>query len=302
MEEAHVVDLNRLRTFVTVAREGNLTRAADILCLSQPAVSGQVKALEDELGLKLFRRFSRGMELTQAGRALLNEAEQAITSALHVKARAQTLREGVGGELRIGTITEPAILRLGQTLGRLSSKHPGLRLSLLQGISGDVIEWAIEGRIDAGYVIGAPDDPRVIAVQVAPVTLRVVAPAAWASRIRGLDWAGIAKLPWIATPAKCSFSRLANQMFARHTVRLQATVEADQEHTLRGLVASGVGLTVLREDVALEAQAAGEVVIWKPGIEVSHLYFIFAREREATPALRAMLDAVNDVWERRRSA
>lgn len=291
------MDLNRLRTFVTVAREGNLTRASEVLCLSQPTVSGQIKALEDELGLRLFDRISRGMALTQAGRVLLEEAEQTISAARQIVTRAQTLREGVVGKFRIGTITEPAMLRLGQTLCRLTSQHPDLRLSLLQGISGDVIDWVIEGRIDAGYVIGTPENSRVGAIEVAPVTLRVVAPAALADKIARLDWPGIAELPWISTPAKCSFSRLATRMFSRHGVRPQTVIEADQEHTLCGLVASGMGLTLLREDVAINAQAAGDVVLWKPGVEVSHLYFVFARDRESSPALQAILSAVHDVWE-----
>jgi DNA-binding transcriptional LysR family regulator len=211
-------------------------------------------------------------------------------------ARAQTLRQGISGECRIGTIAEPAILKLGELLCNLTVKHPDLRLGLLQGISGDIIDWLLEGRIDAGYVIGTPDSRRVATLKVAPVTLRVVAPADWAERIRGLDWASIATLPWIATPAKCSFNRLTTDMFARHGVAPQTVIEADQEHTLRSLVVSGIGLTLMREDVALRAQAAGEVVLWNPGAEVSHLWFVYARERESNPTVEAILTAVRHVW------
>ena len=211
-------------------------------------------------------------------------------------AQAQALREGISGEYRIGTITDPVILRLGELLSCMTSRYPDLRLILIQGISGDVVDWVIEGRVDAGYVIGEPGGYRIAAIKVAPVTLRVVAPAAWSDEIKRRDWAGIAELPWIATPAKCSFNRLAVQMFARHGVKPQTVVETDQEHTLRELVASGIGLTLLREDVALNALAAGEVTIWEPGVEVSHLYFIFARENENSPALQAILTAVCNVW------
>jgi len=281
-----------------VAREGNLTRASQILCLSQPAVSGQLKILEEELGLKLFERNSRGMILTEQGKALLEKAEQLVSAAGQVMVKAETLRHNVVDEMRIGTVTEPDILRLGQTLNLLTASHPDLRLSLLQGISGVVIDWAISGRIDAGYVIGEPDDPRVGYIQIAPVTLRVVAPLAWVDKIAELDWVGIANLPWISTPPKCSFSQLAARMFARHGVSPQTVLAADQEHTLRSLVAAGMGLTLLREDVALIAQSAGELTIWQPGVELSHLFFVFSRDKETSPALQAVLGAVREVWKK----
>lgn len=287
---------NQLRTFVTVAREGNLTRAADILCLSQPAVSGQIKLFEDELGLKLFERNSRGMVLTERGRALLEMAEQAISAARQVKVRAETLRDDLMGELRIGTVAAPAILQLGQTFCGLTASHPSLQVSMLQGISGEVLEWINCGRIDVGYVIGKPQDTRIAFIELAPVTLRVVAPASWASKISRLDWAGVAALPWISTPSKCSFNKLATRMFARHNVQPQTIVAADQEHTLRSLVASGVGLTLLREDVALVAQDAGEVVFWPPGVEFSHLYFVYNEDKENSPIHQAVLNVVRQLW------
>jgi DNA-binding transcriptional LysR family regulator len=85
-------------------------------------------------------------------------------------------------------------------------------------------------------------------------------------------------------------------MFSRHGVRPKTVVAADHEHTLRELVASEIGLTLLREDMALNAQAAGEVAIWQPGVELSHLYFVFARDKEHTPALQAVVRAIRDVW------
>jgi DNA-binding transcriptional LysR family regulator len=291
------MDLNQLRTFVAIAQEGSLTRASETLYLSQPAVSAQIKALEEELGLKLFNRAARGMALTPAGKVLLDEASRALTAARKVVARAQMLRDGISGECRLGTITDPAILRLGELLCCLTSRHPDLRLSLSQGISGEVIDRVLTRRIDAGYIIGANEDPRIAAVRAAPITLRIVAPASWAARIAGRDWGDIARLPWISTPAKCSFNRLAADMFARHGLAPQTVIEADQEHTLRDLVASGIGLTLLREDVAFEAQAAGEVVVWAPGAEMSHLWFIYLREQEDTPALQAILGVVRDVWQ-----
>ncbi len=291
------MDLNKLRTFVTVAHEGNLTRAADILCLSQPAVSGQLKALEEELGLQLFIRIARGMKLTEVGKILLAHSEQALAAVNQISSQAQSLRDDVAGEFRVGTIASPSILNLKLTVQLLTDRHPRLRLSFTHGISGDVIEWILKGQIEAGYVIGPPNNDRLESHEVAPVALRIVAPSSWKNRIESKDWKVIATLPWISTPEKCSFSFLANRMFERHQVKPQTFVEADQEHTLRSLVASGMGLTLLREDVALEAQANGEVVLWEPGIEVSHIYFAYLKEKADTTRLQAVLQVIDEIWE-----
>jgi DNA-binding transcriptional LysR family regulator len=290
------MDLNKLRTFVTVAREANLTRAADILCLSQPAVSGQLKALEEELGLQLFIRISRGMKLTDVGKALLEHSEQALAAIDQISTQAKSLRDGVAGEFRLGTIASPSILKLETTVKFLTNRHPHLRLSFTQGISGDVIEWILKGQIEAGYVIGHSNNDRLVTHEIAPVTLRIVAPSSWENRIKTLDWKVIATLPWISTPDKCSFNSLANQMFARHQVKPQTIIEADQEHTLRSLVASGMGMTLLREDVALEAQASGEVVLWEPGIEMSHVYFVYLKEKGTSISLQAVRQVIHEIW------
>jgi len=291
-----VMDLNKLQTFIVVAREGNLTRAAEILCLSQPAVSAHIKTLEEEFGLKLFERVARGMKLTETGKRLVNQTEQALSAVRQISMHAQSLRDGITGEFRIGTITTPSNLRLERTVSILSSRHPNLRISFVQGVSGNIIDWILTEQIEAGYVIGQPEDTRIAAIEVKPVTLRVVAPSAWGDLIKSMDWPMITTLPWILTPAKCSFSSLAQRMFARHFVYPQNVIEADQEHTLQSLATSGIGLTLLQEDVARAAQIAGDVVIWEPGIEFSHVYFVFSREKIADIKLQTIIQIINEIW------
>ena len=106
------MDLTLLRAFVTVAREGNLTRAAVQLHLTQPAVSLQIKHLQETLGVTLFTRTSHGLSLTRDGQALLPHAERALGAASDVQRAAASLRHEVRGRLRIGTILDPAFLRL----------------------------------------------------------------------------------------------------------------------------------------------------------------------------------------------
>ena len=118
------MDLTLLRAFVTIAREGNLTRAAVLLHVSQPAVSLQIKNLQETLGVTLFSRTSHGLILTRDGETLLPHAERALTAASEVQRVAAALRHEVSGRLTIGTILDPEFLRLGGFLRALVETYP----------------------------------------------------------------------------------------------------------------------------------------------------------------------------------
>jgi len=110
------VDPQALRAFAAVAREGNVSRAAQRLHLSQPAVSLQLKALAEATGLQLFTRTSQGMALTHDGAALLPMADKALAALADFGQAAAGLHNTVRGLLRIGTILDPEFTRLGAFL------------------------------------------------------------------------------------------------------------------------------------------------------------------------------------------
>ena len=101
------MEIYQLKAFLAVARVGHLTRAADQLHITQPAVSKQIKALEEELGVLLFDRLPSGMALTQAGQTLLPLTERALFDAMELINTAKRLQGGVAGVIRLGTIIDP---------------------------------------------------------------------------------------------------------------------------------------------------------------------------------------------------
>src|SRR4029078_10178916 len=114
-----------LRSFITVAREGTVSRAASLLHLTQPAVSLQLKGLEESTGLQLFNRTPGGFTLTEAGGALLPLAHRTVSASADFRTAADSLRESLRTTLRVGTILDPESLRLGRLVRDLpySSKH-----------------------------------------------------------------------------------------------------------------------------------------------------------------------------------
>src|SRR5262245_52304794 len=149
------MDLNQLRTFVTVADFGHLTRAAEALHLSQPAVSGHIKALEEGFGVTLFERSSSGMSLTPSGRRLLAESAQIINAVEHLKHSAQELRGEPTGKLKLGTVLEPSLLRVGDLLVQARELYPQIELELAQVMSSDALARVSEGTLDASFWFGA---------------------------------------------------------------------------------------------------------------------------------------------------
>ena len=110
------MELYQLRSFAAVAESGHLTRAADRLHISQPALSAQIKALEDELGVALFERVSSGMVLTSAGRSLLPEAQKVVSAAQSLRSHARAIKGEVVGRARVGTVSDPEFVRVGEFL------------------------------------------------------------------------------------------------------------------------------------------------------------------------------------------
>jgi DNA-binding transcriptional LysR family regulator len=297
------MDLTLLRAFVTVANEGNLTRAAVQLHLTQPAVSLQIKHLQESLGLTLFTRTSHGLSLTRDGQALLPHAERALGAAGDVQRAAASLRHEVRGRLRIGTILDPEFLRLGGFLKQLVETWPHIETALRHGMSGCVLEQIRAGELDVGYYIGQPseDDARdgaaFHALTLTHFQYRVLAPAGWKDRVRGArDWRALAALPWIWTPPASAHHRLLSRRFAEAGVKPVKVAEVDQEPSMLDLVKSGVGLTLARDATAI-AEAHAHALTIVEGVTVpTQLSFVTLAARQDDPAIAAALKAIEQQW------
>ncbi len=294
------MDINHLRAFVTVAREGNLTRAAERLFVTQPALSLQVKKLQEALDLTLFERTSRGMRLTEAGQRLLPAAERALGGVAEFRAAAAGLKDTVSGKLRLGTIVDPEFLRLGAFLSALAERHPTLSFELTHGMSGTVSRRVEQGALDVAYTLGPPGFPdlagRFHVVELTRFTYRVVAPPGWAGQVRGKGWRELAALPWIETPPDSVHHRLLSSVFAAAGVRPHVVARVDLEPSMLDLVRSGVALALSRDSLALRAAHAEGVVI-ADGVSVeAELGLICRADRRTEPPIEAAMTAVAAVW------
>jgi DNA-binding transcriptional LysR family regulator len=290
------MELYQLRTFAAVAEAGHLTRAAERLHISQPAVSAQVKALEDELGVALFERTPNGMVLTSPGKRLLGQAERVLTAAQELKREARTLTGEVTGRVRVGTVSDPEFIRLGEFLSHAVDLYPLLELDLHQEVTGAAFESVRAGELDASFYFGTLTHAAVAALPLQEVVYRVAAPAAWKERVENASWNELAALPWILTPPISSHHDLVNIFFQQHQVEPTSVVQADHESVMGNLIVAGVGLSLLREDLARARAAIGEVVVLEAARLTTTLQFIYLAERADDPEIAALLMALRTVW------
>lgn len=290
------MEIYQLRAFVTVAKIGHLTRAAEVLHLTQPAVTGQVKALEEELGIALFDRRPGRIALTRAGERLLPKAEAVLEASGALMGHARELQGEVSGTLVIGTVGDPDSLRLGSLLSGLVTALPLLEIKTRVGDAEALREAVANSALQASFYMG-PNIPRdVLGLSLQTVQFRVSAPPQFRDRLLHAGWREIADMPWIGAPQHSHAQTLLRDMFARQGLLPNTVLESDDVNAPLGLVRAGLGLALLREDVAVQAAERGELIVWPHTRVAALLCFIYPKAAEHDPAIVATLQVLRTVW------
>src|ERR1700761_7742581 len=147
------MELRHLKYFVVVAEEGHFTRAAERLGMAQPPLSQQIRKLEHEIGAHLFRRLTRGVELTDAGRVLYEDARRIVDQVEQAKTRAQSAARGQTGHIRVGfassVVFHPIIAEI---VRAYRETHPDVRLSPSESNVAALIDDLLAERIDLAII------------------------------------------------------------------------------------------------------------------------------------------------------
>ncbi len=298
-------NINSILAFVTVAREGSVSRAAEILNLTQPAISHQIKRLSTENGITLFNRTATGLQISHDGASVLAKAEQVLEAMNEFQRSARQLSGQVSGKLKIGTIVDPEFIRLGRLLAQLRTEHPGIETELVHGVSGDILTWVKRGRIDAGFYLCSPEDLGLMgtesedpirAIKLADFAYRVVGPVGWQNQVEGADWSTLAKLPWIGTPETSVHNRLLNMVFDGDEKRLNVVALVDQEASMLEMVRSGIGLSLCRESIALHQKQSFGLAVSDAVSVPACLCFVSLDRRKDTPTLEKLFDLLTHSW------
>jgi DNA-binding transcriptional LysR family regulator len=282
------MDIHQLKTFVAVAREGTITRASEVLHLSQPAVSAHIKTIEDTLGLSLFARTPKGMVLTPEGERLLSKAVQTIAAHQSLLDEASRATGRVAGKLRLGASTSTSHEAVGKLVTELAARHPEIEVVLEHRSSSEVLAGLRLGALDAGfYNEGGEPDGDLVVTRVGEITIDLVAPRGLLSDPSHVPWAQLAEMSWVFPSRSTCCGRSAERLFEARGFRPARVLSVDRVETTRALVAGGLGVGLLHAEtssVAIERGEVERVISLDPPVKV-----LFARlaQRAGDPVVAA---------------
>jgi len=243
------MELRDCECFVAVAEELHFGRAAVRLGLAQPPLSQRIKALEEELGVRLFERTSRRVVLTPAGEAFWGEAREVLKQAGRARDVARKVGLGQGGRLAVGFVNPAMDAFLAEALARFRAEAPGVVLDLRDLPSREQVEGLAAGRLDLGFVRFVGQRLPGLRAEVVFRERYVVAlPKGHAlAGVSRIPLAKLAREPWIFPP-RADSPRLHEALaaaFARVGAEPEVVQEARSKFTVLSLVAAGLGVALV---------------------------------------------------------
>ncbi len=250
------MELRHLRYFVCVAEELHFGRAAQRLGVSQPPLSQQIRALEEELGVQLFERSSRKVSLTEPGRLFLDEARATLAQADHAVEVAQRAGRGDFGTLTIGlNPSAPFVPEVALALSEFRQNHPDVKIELSELSAGAQVDALLAGTIDIGFLRGPmplvlPDALSAIRIidERLYVAMRPDHRLAQQQTLGFRDLDGEAMI-FYARQQKGSFAGQVLDLLHESGVEPTIVQDVREVTTLFGLVAAGLGITILAESL-----------------------------------------------------
>jgi LysR family transcriptional regulator, regulator of abg operon len=297
-----------LQLIVEVERTGSLSRAAESLSLTQPALSKALREIEDMLGFLVFERGPRGLQKTPQGRVVVQGAALLLRELMHLQAEAEaTGADGsLAAVLRLGTSAFLAVGLLPPVIARLAQQLPAIAVRLREDNVPRLFEALLAGDLDALVTLYNPevmaatvgreirferlrDEPYAL---IAPPGHRLARP-----RAKPPDWQALSQQPWVLTRRPSLARVLLEDNFHRHGATLpEPLCETDGPVTAAQLVAHGVGLGCVPESTAKDLLAARRIqrirmVTPPPSATLGLVYRTALGEHPRLASLRAALGA-----------
>ena len=278
--------LRQLDLFAAVARTQSLTRAAEESHVTQPAVSMQLKQLEQALGLPLFETAGRGIRLTEAGREMAGEIEQVLERLQHVEELAARWRGVRGGRVRLGVVSTAKYF-VPKLLAQFLRVHPGVdfrmtihnREEILEALRGNTVDFVIMGRPPEGLdCVATPFAPNLLGIVAAPGHPR--------SRRRHMKLAELSEEPFIVREPGSGTRAAMERFFSAERVKFRTTMEMASNESIKQAVMAGLGLGFLSLHTVRSELAWGRLALLDvAGLPLRRQWYAVRRsQRRLVPA------------------
>ena len=286
------MDFDQLRSFVEVARQKNFSRAAGKLGLTQPAISTQIRQLEEHFGVRLFDRIGKKVFLTQPGVLLLGHAAQILNVQKEAFEAMRDLLPTPGGHLEIGATEGSCLYILPKVFAAFKKKHPEVKIRIYRNFTTKVVRKLLEDSLDLGFV-SLPVDQREIATIPLfrePVDVAVPPDHPLASR-ESVTVEDIATYPWIY-PKTSRTRDVLDQLFRSVRTPIHVTMEVSGVETIKRFITIGLGISLLSRSYAAAEVAAGRlklVPLAEPKIE-RQLGLAYRNDRYISRSTQAFIE------------
>lgn len=259
---------------MAIAEEQSFTRAAQRCFVVQSALSRQIKSLESELGVRLFARTSRKVEVTPAGEAFVKQARLCLQAAERAKASAAAAHGQIRGSLTIGVIPTVTAVDIAAVLGAFRRSYPEVGMHVRTGGSDEFLRRIAAGQLDVG-VLGLAEGVTPRGVQMRELSQeRLVAVLSERHRLAGrhrLRLEDLADEPFVDFPEGSSGREQSDLAFDRARLRREVSLEVNTADLLTGLVRQGLGVALVAPSVAREAPGCVCIPVSDGPVRVEYL-------------------------------
>jgi DNA-binding transcriptional LysR family regulator len=293
--EAAAVELHQLQCFIAVLEEGGFKRATARLGITQPALSYQIKRLEEELGVQVFHRGAGGITPTEAGRILLEHAHRVIAAVREAHQAVRELSDGVTGEVGIGTMKCIGTYFLPQVLWEMRAKHPMVRPRILYRNSDELLDSLLANKLDVVVVADPPPDDRLeyrllfnerISVIAGPGHPFFGRPVLAAAELKGTDF--------VALSPQTTTGGLILDYLAGQGLAPVPALTTDNIETVKRLVEAGMGVAFLPDMVTSDdVESAGRARLSRSAVDpplAMEISIVTWRNARGSLALDAFVD------------
>jgi DNA-binding transcriptional LysR family regulator len=290
---------HHLRTFLAVRRHRNYTRAAGEVFLTQPAVSRQVRQLEEELGVRLFEQIGKSLHLTDAGETLAAEAEKLLGAMERTAEAVRSHRSAERGSMRIGASTTPGFYLLPDLLGRFHRRYPKVALHYTVENSLRIEQKIVRNELDLGFV-GAhlsSEDLELTPLMEDEIVC-FAASSHHLAKVRHIAPSSLEEEMWVIREKGSATRRLFEHWLSSRKGTIRKAIELSCPETCKALVRAGIGISFMSvHGLRSEIRAKYLVKIPVTGMSLKRPIFLARHsEKRNSPVMETFLQIVENAF------
>lgn len=292
-----ILNINQLRSFYYAARLSSISLAARELMVTPPAITMQIKELENTLGIRLVYRKGNAIELTELGKRVYRKAKPIFEGIQGLERELEGIAIDRMGELSIGCHHVPARYFMPQLIGMFNEKYPNVRIILQIGTTPDLMERVANHEIPLALIAAKPDNPRL---KVKPlISDEIILVAATNSSLfaeESISIKGVESLPIIIQEKKSGVTEMVLQHLVKHQVSLNAKIESASIELLKDFIIKDTGIGFIERFAIrreIEEKKVREIKI-REGAPVINLGICYLNEKNLSPMIQSFLRMLDE--------